>query len=308
MIIALLVLVLLGARPAIAATVSAESELIYESPVFTGDEERYRPKETMEKDGKVYKLVSTRVKAARKEGTLTFASAVIPYSLEAGEEPPETAMITINEDNSGTTFDREVPLLEMKETGSIWVDDFSFSVTVTGYGADAFYLGETEIPGEAELSEIGPELLTYLELPADCYRVDTVEWEGEPYVEEGTLCRNAVAKGAKLVRNVEIKYGGQVRTPEIEGKQYVGIYQELVPETETTEPETTEETNGTDKSEEESVGETENSSGLQMQTGTFKDQIVRWLKQHMTVVTFSGFFFVGIFLAAALFRVTRRKD
>jgi len=291
-----------------AAVFSEGSELIYESPIFTDSGEQYRPKDEMERDGKKYELVSTRIKAARKEGVLTFASAVIPYSLETGEEPPQTAVITIRDETSGTDFEREVPILEVKETESRWSDDFSFTVSMTGYGADAFYLGETEVPGGTELSELGDELLSYLGLPGECYRVDTVEWEGEPYEENGILCRNAVAKGEKLIRNVEIKYGGQVKTPEIEGKQYVGIYQELMPETEAEEPGITEETDGTDEIRKEPLEETEDTSGLQKQTGTFAEQIIRWLKQHMTMVTFSGIFFLGLSLAAILFFITRKKD
>ena len=46
------------------------------------------------------------------------------------------------------------------------------------------------------------------------------------------MFRNATAGGSKLIRNVKAKYGGQIRTPDLEGKQYIGIYEEVLPETE----------------------------------------------------------------------------
>ena len=46
------------------------------------------------------------------------------------------------------------------------------------------------------------------------------------------MFRNATAGGSKLIRNVKAKYGGQIRTPDLKGKQYIGIYEEVLPETE----------------------------------------------------------------------------
>ena len=59
-----------------------------------------------------------------------------------------------------------------------------------------------------------------------------MEWDGEPYVDGEVMLRNATAGGSKLIRNVKAKYGGQIRTPDLEGKQYIGIYEEVLPETE----------------------------------------------------------------------------
>lgn len=71
-----------------------------------------------------------------------------------------------------------------------------------------------------------------------------MEWSGETYEKEGILCRDARATGEKLVRNVEVRYGGQVKTPEVKGKQYIGLYQEIRREPESSQKE--EESQGTE--------------------------------------------------------------
>ena len=86
LMISMLVPALLGAGPA---------ELTWESPVFVNGGEQNRPKGELEEDGKKYRLVSTRIREATKEGELTYASSNVSYALEGNEEPPETAMITV---------------------------------------------------------------------------------------------------------------------------------------------------------------------------------------------------------------------
>ena len=41
------------------------------------------------------------------------------------------------------------------------------------------------------------------------YKINSIEWDGEEYKENGILCRNAVAKGNKVVND----YGGDAYLP-----------------------------------------------------------------------------------------------
>lgn len=283
---------------------AAQETVTYESPIFTGDGEGLRPEEILEREGKQYRLVSTRIKSAVKEGTLTYASASIPYVLEGNQEPPETAWITLKDETTGEEYEREVHRQEIKEKDSLWTDDFMFPITVSGYDADSFWIGDTEIPADAELSDYGNELLRYLGLSKDCYQVKEVIWKGESYEKDGILCRDAEAKGSKLIRNVEVKYGGQIRTPEVRGKQYVGIYEEIVPETEESEPETTE----TEKEEiEESVSGEGAADEPEEAEGAAK-QLLYWLKNHLTVVTIGAGFFFFLLAAVIIFGLSCRKS
>lgn len=81
--------------------------------------------------------------------------------------------------------------MDVEEISREWSDTFSFSVTVSGYGADSFYLGDMEIPGNADLADYGEKLLDLAGLSREYYRVDRVEWDGEPYEDGEVICRNA---------------------------------------------------------------------------------------------------------------------
>lgn len=201
--------------------------LTLEGPVFTDAGQAPELEEILERDGKQYRLVSRRIRQASQGGTMTYASVTVPYVLEGRQEPPETAWVTLTDEQTGQEYEREIPRLEMEETSAQWTGGFQFLVTVSGYDADVFQLGNMEIPKDAELFSYGTEFLEYLGLPEECYRVENVEWSGETYEKEGILCRDARATGEKLVRNVEVRYGGQVKTPEVKGKQYIGLYDEI---------------------------------------------------------------------------------
>jgi len=293
-----------GISPQIAWAAEEKTTITYEGPVFTEENESVRPKETLEQGGRQYRLVSSRIRSAVKEGTLTYASASVSYDLEGKDEPPETAMITLKDDVTGKEYEREVPRQEIQQKGTVWTDDFRFPVTVSGYDAETFYLGETEIPSDADLSAYGEEFLRYLGLPEDCYRVDEVVWSGESYEEDGMLCRNAEARGAKLIRNVEVKYGGQVRTPEIRGKQYIGVYEEIIPETETEETTETEPEIKTTQPEEPETQPAEPAPAPMKPM----EKLMYWIKEHLTVVTIGAGFFLALALAAVLFWLSRKKS
>ena len=217
-------------------TPTAET-LTLEGPVFTDAGQAQELKEILERDGKQYRLVSRRIRQVSQGGTMTYASVTVPYVLEGRQDPPETARVTLTDEQTGQEYEREIPKLETEETSAQWTGGFQFLITVSGYDADVFQLGNAEIPKDAELSSYGTEFLEYLGLPEECYRVENVEWSGETYEKEGILCRDARATGEKLVRNVEVRYGGQVKTPEVKRKQYIGLYQEIRQEPESSQEE-----------------------------------------------------------------------
>lgn len=275
-----------------------QRNLIYESPVFTGDREDLIPPDVMEQDGKQYRLVAVELKDAVREAEFTYASASIPYILEGRQEPPDMARITLTDEFSETEYEREVPRLEIFTKETYWSEDFSFPLTVTGYDADTFRIGETEIPVGADMAAYGAAFLKYLELPEDCYEIREVEWIGESYEKEGELCRDAQARGVKLVRKVEAKYGGQVKTPEVRGRQYVGVYEEIREEPK-------EEAEIVVKETAEVDGEEELPANPQPDSLITK--ILSWIKESLTVVTVSAGFLLLLLAAVLLFRILQKK-
>ena len=276
---------------------SEEKEtLIYESPIFTDGGEAFIPEETRIEGEKEYRLVSKRIRNAKKAGEITYAQVTIPYDLEGDDTVPETADVPLIDEESGTEFERELSLVDVEETSRSWSDTFSFSVTVSGYGADSFYLGDMEIPGDADLADYGEKLLELAGLSRVYYRVNRVEWDGEPYMDGEVMFRNATAGGSKLIRNVKAKYGGQIRTPDLKGKQYIGIYEEVLPEAES-EPESRAETKPESHTE-WIPADSANSVNLSL-----ADRIVQWLENHVTTITISAA--VLILLAAGIWLLVK---
>ena len=263
--------------------------LTYESPIFTDGGERFVPEETKIENGMEYRLVSKRIRNAKKAGGMTYAQVTIPYDLEGNDTVPVTADVPLIDEESGTEFERELSLINVEEISRSWSDTFSFPVTVSGYGADSFYLGDMEISGDADLSDYGEKLLELAGLSKEYYQVDRVTWDGEAYMEGEVMHRNATAGGSKLIRKVKAKYGGQIRTPDLEGKQYIGIYEEVLPETE-------DETGIEPEPEIMSQPETIPDTSEETVQASLAERIIEWLESHITTITVS---FVSVLLLAA---------
>ena len=45
------------------------------------------------------------------------------------------------------------------------------------------------------------------------YKINSIEWDEEEYKDNGILCRNAVAKGNKVVNDYTALYGGDAYLP-----------------------------------------------------------------------------------------------
>lgn len=268
----------------------------YEGPVFGCDEKGQEPDLIIEQGGKKYQRVSLELIDALEEGTLTYVSASIPYELEGNQEPPESAVLTINDERTGEDYDREVPRRESVERDIVWTSDFSFPLTVYGYDADIFFLGDCEIPSNSDLSEYDSVFLETMGLSEDAYRIERIEWSGESYEEDGVLCRDAMAYGEKLVRHIEVMYGGQVRTPDRMGKQYVAVYEEI-------QEEEKKETEISVKKSEEETKQEEDVISVQDSNGSIK----QWLKEHITMVTLSGLFVIVVLFGMILWWLSRKE-
>ena len=135
----------------------AAETLTLEGPVFTDAGQAPELKEILERDGKQYRLVSRRIRQVSQGGTMTYASVTVPYVLEGRQEPPETARVTLTDEQTGQEYEREIPRLETEETSAQWTGGFQFLITVSGYDPDVLQPGNAEIPQDAELAPYGPE-------------------------------------------------------------------------------------------------------------------------------------------------------
>ena len=110
--------------------------------------------------------------------------------------------------------------VEQVEEDAYWRDDFSFPITFYEYGAGEYQLGEI-IVGGAELTDFtqltklaqqyGAELLRSMGLSEEEYEVEEIVWAGAPYENEDSIvCRDAVARGNRLLRDYQVVYEGVV--------------------------------------------------------------------------------------------------
>ena len=104
--------------------------------------------------------------------------------------------------------------VDQVEEDAYWRDDFSFPITFYEYGAGEYQLGEIIVEG-AELTELaqqyGTELLRSMGLSEEEYEVEEIGWAGMPYEnEDGIVCRDAVARGRRLLRDYQVMYEGTV--------------------------------------------------------------------------------------------------
>ena len=110
--------------------------------------------------------------------------------------------------------------VDQVEEDAYWRDDFSFPITFYEYGAGEYQLGEimvkeSELIDFSELTELaqqyGTELLSSMGLSEEEYEVEEIGWAGMPYEnEDGIVCRDAVARGSRLLRDYQVMYEGNV--------------------------------------------------------------------------------------------------
>lgn len=216
----------------------------------------------------------------REQETVTYVSSEIAYELEGGQEPPEHAALYLNGEEEGKT--QELSLVGGKEVYREWTDGFCFPITVTGYDGDIFLLGDVEIDAGEDLLHYKKEFLEYLGLSEECYQIDEIQWTGETYEREGVLCRNALARGKKLMRYVNARYGGNVRLLKKATEEAL----EEVTETLEEETETALESESR-----------ENVLEIAEQELSLFDKILRWFKEHLTIVSVSILFLLGVILS-----------
>ncbi len=138
--------------------------------------------------------------------------------LEDGEEIPETIYAEMQPQQlelSSTLRKAEITTINEQ-----WKDDLCLPVTFYSYGADEYQLGDIIISAddnnllEAAAGE-GELILNDLGLSSQAYHITSMVWNGEPFTdEEGQICRNAIALGERLLKDVEVVYKGEATEKE----------------------------------------------------------------------------------------------
>lgn len=228
-------------------------------------------------------------------------------AIEGEAELPDEITVTVLAGNDEELV--QCRASEREEKNAYWQDDFSFPVTFYEYGAGEYQLGtvtvkDADLEQMAELAQkYGTELLQSMGLSGEEYEVDEIAWTGAPYEnEEGIACRDAVARGNRLLRDYRVVYEGFVDperwkelkrggTPEkVEAGQ---MQEDMIPEAAEETTETKAETAAMQKKEPEEQLEVQNS-----RLKEFLEKVTRILL--IAVGIGAVFFFGGLFVLALL--------
>lgn len=197
----------------------------YDSPPFVGDPKEYEPEETMGKDGKKYTLKSSELRKVTTDETTKYSETTILYKgVEYIDPLPEDAEVNVTNEDLKQKIKVRLPLVNYKEESTYWDYNFTFPITVTGYDAESYMLGQSEISNSSPLIDHAEQFLSYLNLPSGYYMITSVEWDGEPELKNGDMIRKATAHGRKLVKDIRGTFGGDVIFPSIEASVYHGEY------------------------------------------------------------------------------------
>lgn len=191
--------------------VPVDDKIVITSPFFMDDSAEHRPEQALEQAGKIYKLKNFRmVEAKGAESAVEVSRIVIYHDVEQADTIPPTAAIM----NEGSDITQKktvnLPLKSYTFSGYRWVDNFEFPITVREYDAGSYLLGDMLVPGDKEMPLYGYEnqLLRLIGVNPEYYRINTIEWTADSYGGEGILCRDAVAKGSKMIADCKAVYSG----------------------------------------------------------------------------------------------------
>lgn len=161
-----------------------------------------------DENGIKYQLVNWELEEKMGEEKWIPTEKQVRYlGLEDGEEIPETIYGETKEALHKT---------ESRTINEQWRSDLCLPVTFYSYGADEYQLGDMVISAEndrllEETAEEGPLILDSLGLSRQAYHITSMVWNGEPFADEnGQLCRNAIALGERLLKDVEVIYKGDI--------------------------------------------------------------------------------------------------
>ena len=169
-----------------------------------------------DEQGKEYRLSGWSIEEVPGKRTRESAERRIRYEgVEGAETLPES--ILVYDEETGEQEMGKLPLKEKSILREWWDASFQVPVTFHAYGAQEYTLGGITVNGaEAARTDLwGPELLRMLGLSPEYYRILTLEWTGDVYADpSGQACRQALARGEKLLRDYEAVYAGELEWQE----------------------------------------------------------------------------------------------
>lgn len=199
------------------------------SEVFVKNEaDSYAPEETVKKDGVNWSLVEKNLVDCDMEERTKDATTTKRYvAVEKGVPVPDSIEYTCDDEATGISVNEQLPLTDQTEGAWYW-EPFEFPISIAGYGADVLDLNGTEVPRDEPLINYADKFLEMLSLSPDYYRIDSIDWDGDPYERNGETYRNAVGVGEKYVRDIDAVYSATISLPALDGAYWTAEYKEIL--------------------------------------------------------------------------------
>lgn len=203
--------------------VEADTYLFKTEPVGS-EAELKEPDATITYDGKTYQLQSKKMVNSSNENSTRYVERTVSYTgVEGNADIPGLAEV-VEKDPSGKEVSQYMPLINVVVEKESWDSTFEFPVRVSNYDADSFILNGTTIGKDEPLINYKDQFLEYLGLSSDYYRINSIEWSGSQYTSKGVVCRDAIAKGDKYVKDITATYGGEMVFNESSQYYYDCVY------------------------------------------------------------------------------------
>lgn len=116
-------------------------------------------------------------------------------------------------DEYDLTLDCTLPLSSVSSGSPYWLDDVRIPMQIYDTGALYMEFNGQVLPFDGStppLAGFENLFLDYLGLSGDTYRLTSAVWDGDPYTENGTECRDAIISGSRLVSDYTAHYGGEI--------------------------------------------------------------------------------------------------
>ena len=292
-----------GSRP------RSPREKAWTGKAFTRAEDEDTPPEQLEEDGVTYTLQSSALNTVDGEARSVHREQSVTYSgVEERAEIPDTLDDAFDDPVTGEPVTATLPLAGQTESGGRWDGSFTCTAVAQNYTADHFYIGSELVPA-GSLAESGGKILALLSLDTAYYRIREVEFTGDPYDENGVMCRDILCRGEKYVRDVTAVYAGDVSLAPIREQQWTAEYLEDVPEAERTVYEYSAEAA---YRREETAAERIEGNPVRRAAGKAQrialageEAAARWIREHMAVSGAAG---IALLILSAAAGVRRAKN
>lgn len=173
--------------------------------------------DTYTQDGVTYSLKDIQFQPHEiTDYTATVTEDVLLGPAVSQPDADDSITVPYHIDEYDLTLDCTLPLSSVSSGSPYWLDDVRIPMQIYDTGALYMEFNGQVLPFDGSTPPLaGFEylFLDYLGLSGDTYRLTSAVWDGDPYTENGTECRDAIISGSRLVSDYTAHYGGEITLP-----------------------------------------------------------------------------------------------